>query len=107
MTYISDKAKREAMARLTREQRAQVARAQAEKTLARLRSTERAAKPKKPKDDDKPETYEIDILGLEMQRGSPHWLSGERARRASAGISEKRKKEIRDKHRAKAKTPAK
>ena len=98
MNFRTDKAKREALTRLTREQRAAIARAQAEKTLARLR---RAKKPKPKEDDDKPATYEIDILAHEMETGAPHWLSGTRADKANP-LSEKRKQEIRDKHRAKA-----
>ena len=100
MSYRSDKAKRDALDRLTPKQRAEIARADAEKTLARLRRA--AKKPGKEEDTKPPEKYEIDILALEMASGAPNWLS-----QGSKGLSEKRKQEIRDKHRAKAGKKAK
>jgi hypothetical protein len=48
-------------------------------------------------DDEKPPKYEIDILGTELKRGSPHWLSP-----VERFPSPERKREIRDKHRARA-----
>ena len=99
-SFFSNKAKRDALAKLTPEQRARIARADAEKTLARTQ--ERA--PKKPKDDETPPTYQIDILQHELDTGAPHWLKGERVKNQSK-IIEERKQEIRDKHRGKAKKP--
>ena len=55
------------------------------------------AKPNKP-DDDKPETLKVDILGMELATGAPHWLHPVHSR-----PPKERQQEIRDKHRAKAK----
>jgi len=100
--YFAGKARREALARLTPKQRAEVVRAEAEQTLARLA---RAKKPDKEDDDKPPAKHEIDILAHEMETGAPHWLSqqGKGKGKAPDNLSEKRKQEIRDKHRAKAK----
>jgi hypothetical protein len=51
---------------------------------------------KKPKDDDKPAKYEIDILEHELETGAPHWLSP--AGKRGTETDEERKKQIRDKH---------
>jgi hypothetical protein len=51
------------------------------------------AKPKQPKDDDAPAPYKIDILGLELESGAPHWLNP-----VHSHPDEARKKEIRDAH---------
>ena len=98
-SFFSNKAKRDALSRLTPQQRAEVARANAEKTLAR--TEQRAKKP--PKDDDeKPKTYEIDILQHELQTGAPHWLHGSKGS-VRDNLDPKRLQEIRDKHRNAAK----
>jgi len=54
---------------------------------------------KKPKDDDAPERYEIDILEHELETGAPHWLSP--AGKRGATTDEESKKRIRDKNRRK------
>jgi hypothetical protein len=49
---------------------------------------------KKPKDDEAPALYEIDILAEEMKTGAPHWLSP-----VHTHPPPEKKQEIRDKHR--------
>jgi hypothetical protein len=56
------------------------------------------------KQPDKPEKYSIDILGIELEQNLPNWLSpagkGDKSAVPAPKISEDRKQEIRDKHRA-------